>query len=391
MVGHTELHAQAERRYIDFLRSIVVGTDIFPLDLRLGKTNRAADYASYQNQLSTLRTAAAQLGIEIVWERVNAPRFGQHERPQSACFPNEETYLAALDKAVEVAGFRADLATIRASCPQMESWTSTSVRKILAYHGRWPQLMRTVNWFVKNPQCDLYLRQLPIPGVDTKFFEKHEAIIDDLLANAVPEHGKTTGQTFAEKHGLRRQEPLVRVRFLDPFLQSKMGFPMDDFSIPEPTFRALDLLGATAIITENLRNFLSLPKVENAACVLGSGHAATLLADSIWLKNTRIFYWGDIDGHGFLTLNRLRNFLPHVTSLMMDEETFDLSREFTGPATPVENLELNNLTVAENLMFQKVRDGSIALEQERIPYPHVTKILESIDTAVHVDDQNQRG
>lgn len=388
MVGQAELRAQAERKYNDVLRSIVVGTSLFPLELRFGKSRRANDYPAYLAELAEFRRAATAMGIEVEWESVRAARFGQHDRPKRACFLHENSFLYALGKSEEVSEFRKDIAIIRAVCPQLGSWISDNIRRVLAYHGRWPQLMRTVDWFVKNPQSGLYLRQLPIAGVDTKFFEKHEAILDDLLTNAVPEHWRLSGQTFAERHGLRRQEPMVRVRFLDPYLQSEMRFPMDDFSVPEPVFRALDLLGATAIITENLRNFLALSHVKNAASVLGSGHAATLLADSIWLKNTRIFYWGDIDGHGFLALSRLRNLLPHVTSLMMDAETFDLSCEFAGPATPVEITELNNLTVAENLIYQKVRDGSIALEQERIPYPHVIKTLESIDSSVRVSVQN---
>jgi hypothetical protein len=375
MVGHAEFIAQAERRYVDFLRSIVAGRSIFPLELRLGKSRRTADYAAYQAQLAELRNAAAKLGIDVTWQSVNAPRFGQHDRPHSACFPHEQAYLAALDKTAEVAGFREDLVTIRAVCPQLEPWISPNVRRILAYRNRWPSLLRTVDWFAKNPQSNLYLRQLPIAGVDTKFFEKHASILEDLLAAALPERGDIAVTTFAERHGLRREEPLIRVRFLDSDYQRKVAFPLADFAIPVSNFRSLPFANTTAIVTENLRNFLALPSLTDGVAVLGGGHAVPLLAGAKWLEDSRIFYWGDIDAHGFLALSRFRNLFGNVHSLLMDEETFEVSKEFTGPVSPSDFSGKLNLFPDEQTLFERVSDGACGLEQERIPYLHVIRIL----------------
>ncbi len=368
MVDHAELLAQARRRYPDFLRSIVTDEGFFPLELRLGKTRRAADYPGYQAELAALREAATDLGIQIEWESVRAPRFGQHDRPQRAFFAGEREYLRTLGKAGEVQAFREDVSAIRASSSALEPWLARNVLKIVAQHELWPRLLRVVIWFERNPRCGLYLRQLPIPGIDTKFFENHSAVLDELLTVAHPEQVVVAEKRFAPRHGLRLEEPLIRLRFLDPALQASRGFPVDDLAVPVSAFRSLPLGGVRVVITENLRNFLALPALPGTAAIYGGGNAVTLLAGTPWLVESELLYWGDIDAHGFLMLSRLRGSFPHVTSIMMDAATLAAAPELTGTAAPVETVDLPRLTPDEARLFARLRDGSVGMEQERVPW-----------------------
>ena len=370
MFSRAELLAQAKRRYPDFLRSIVTGEGFFPLELRLGKTRRAADYPGYQAELAALRAAATDFGFQIEWERVRAPRFGQHDRPQRAFYAGEPEYLRALGKAGEVQAFREDVAAIRAASLALEPWLARNDMKIVAQHELWPRLLRVVCWFERNPRCGLYLRQLPIPGIDTKFFETHSTILDELLVAAHPEHVDPAETRFAARHGLRREAPLVRLRFLDPALQAARGFPVDDLAVPASTFRSLPLPGVRVLITENLRNFLALPALPGTVAVYGGGNALTLLAGSSWLTDSLVFYWGDIDAHGFLMLSRLRESFPHAASIMMDDATLATAPELTGSAAPVDAVDLRRLTPDEARLFARLRDGSVGLEQERVPWDY---------------------
>lgn len=371
MLSRAELLEQAQRSYPGFLRAIVTGEPFFPLPLRLGKTRRAEDYASYQRELTQLRAAAADLGFVIEWESVKALRFGSDPRPASAAFHDEMEYVRALGKSHEVNAFREDTAAIRAACPALESWLVLNVRRVVAQHGLWPRLLRVVCWFQNNPRCGLYLRQLPIPGIDTKFFETHSAMLDELITAANPAHVSTAEERFSERHGLRREEPLLRLRFLDPALQSERGFPVDDLAVPAPNFRRLKLAGVRVIITENLRNFLALPELAGTVAVFGGGNALTLLAGSQWLVHSAVFYWGDLDPHGFLMLSRLRQLFPQTASLMMDAATLASANELIGPAAPLVNETLAGLTTEEAELFARLRDGNIGLEQERLPWDYV--------------------
>jgi hypothetical protein len=381
MVSRAELLAQALRSYPDFLRALVTRDPFFPLQLRLGKTRRAEDYAGYQRELTDLREAAAVLGFIIEWESVKALRFGSDPRPARAAFHGELEYLRALGKGHEVNAFREDVAAIRMACPALESWLVRNVRRVVAQHGLWPRLLRVVCWFQQNPRCGLYLRQLPIPGIDTKFFETHSAILDELITAAIPADVRTAEIRFSDRHGLRREEPLLRFRFLDPALQIERGFPVADLAVPVSTFRVLPLANVCVIITENLRNFLALPELARTVAVFGGGNALALFADVDWLTHSALFYWGDLDAHGFLMLSRFRRLFPHTVSLMMDGATLAVGYELIGPAAPVDNETLAGLTREEAELFAKLRDGSIGLEQERLPWDFVThKLVTALST-----------
>ncbi len=375
MFSRAELLAQARRRYPDFLRTNVTGEGCFPLELRLGKTRRAADYPGYQAELAALREAATDFGFQIEWESVRAPRFGQHDRPQRAFFAGEPEYLRALGKAGEAQAFREDVAAIRAASPALEPWLARNDLKIVAQHKFWPRLLRVVMRFERHPRCGLYMRQLPISGIDTKFLENHSAILDELLTAAHPVQVTLKETRFAARHGLRREDPLMRLRFLDPALQAARGFPVDDLSVPVTAFRRLPLSGVRVLITENLRTFLALPALDGTVAIDGGGNALSLLASSAWLSDSPLFYWGDIDAHGFLMLNRLRESFPHTVSIMMDAAALAAVPELTGNATPVGTEEVPLLTTDEALLFARLRDGSVGLEQERLPWDYVVTRL----------------
>ena len=40
-----------------------------------------------------------------------------------------------------------------------------------------------------------------------------------------------------------------------------------------------------------------------------------------WLQHKQVFYWGDIDSEGLNILSMVRQKIPHVIALMMDEAT----------------------------------------------------------------------
>jgi hypothetical protein len=98
-----------------------------------------------------------------------------------------------------------------------------------------------------------------------------------------------------------------------------------------------------------------------------------------------VYYWGDIDTHGFAILSRLRAYLPQVRSLLMDEPTLLAFRPLWGRdekqhAAP----ELAQLTVEEQSLYAALREGAykqVRLEQERVAWdfawPRVVQAVSS--------------
>jgi hypothetical protein len=118
---------------------------------------------------------------------------------------------------------------------------------------------------------------------------------------------------------------------------------------------------------------LALPDMHGCIAFLKLGGAVSSLGQVPWLRDAAIFYWGDIDTHGFAILDRARATLGGVTSLLMDEATL-LAHRNLWVEEPVQypDAELPELTVQERDVFQKLRSNfwgrRVRLEQERMPW-----------------------
>lgn len=375
MKTRRELLAEAERAWPRFLRSLVTGEPFFPQAVRIGKTRLAADYATRKAELETFRRDAESLGLTVAWREKEHRRYHTHEVPDSAVWESEPAYVQALGKAAEARAFREDAALLP---PEFREWAAGSPLTVVEHHGAWPELLRVVEWFRANPGSGLYLRQIPVESVDTKFFEQRLKVLDALLVASEP-----TAKHFEHRHGLRREEPLIRLRFLDPAFQMERGFPIADFALPAPAFRTLALAGANVVVTENLRNFLALPRVENGVAVFGGGNAIPLLAGAAWLGESRIHYWGDMDQHGFAILGQMRVIFPNTKSLLMDAASLaEWRRLAVADPTPMLEMSTAALTLDERVTLKQITANRLRLEQERIPF---LAILTALRAAMAVD------
>lgn len=127
-----------------------------------------------------------------------------------------------------------------------------------------------------------------------------------------------------------------------------------------------------------MMNFLTLPPLENSIALFGKGYAVQLLKSVKWLQNCSIFYWGDIDEHGFKIFSQFRTYFPQTTSLMMDEETFKTFAEFivSDPTNPTFQ-NLPNLTPPEQTLYSYLCLHKKRLEQERLPQTYVNQYLKN--------------
>src|SRR5690606_4061695 len=102
----------------------------------------------------------------------------------------------------------------------LREWLARRPQLLLGYESQWERLLAVVDWFVAHPRPGLYLRQLDIPGVDTKFIEAHRGLLMEMLDRVLPREAIDPSATgvanFAVRYGLRQEAPLIRFRILDP-------------------------------------------------------------------------------------------------------------------------------------------------------------------------------
>ena len=222
---------------------------------------------------------------------------------------------------------------------------------------------------VLNPGCATGrpLRSLGACGVDSKFFERHRALIVQLLDARFDGQVSELGlEAFLD--ALDESEHWLLVAALAPGL---LPFVQQRVRAREIVSRPLP--GTHLVIVENERCFYQLPSLPDTVAVLGAGLNLQWLS-AAWLQNRRIAYWGDLDTWGLLMLSRARERQPHLESILMSRELFDalapasavVERSPAGEQLP------NGLTDPERELYaylRKLEKGR--LEQEMIPREQV--------------------
>src|ERR1017187_274731 len=364
MLSPEDIRRRALTCYADFLRSIVNGSVFYPLPVRFGKPSATEDFNKLRSEITAL--TKANLGCHIEWTEVNSRRWGKQRLPKRVEFVDETSYLRAIGKTKEVTRFRENLALTREQCPAVMPLLKLRPLDMVEFAENWPGLLETCWFFEASPRPNLYARELPL-SVDTKFVEKHEAMLTRLLTLVLPVQAVVEADRFEEQFGLRYDEPQIRFRLLDESLQATMGIPFPDVTLPLGRFRELGWQKLRVIISENKMTFLTLPQLSQAIGIWGAGNAAALLHTVRWLRDCHLFYWGDLDAQGFEILARLREAFPQTQSLMMDTATLNRFRELCilGMATKTKPKE--QLTSSEEQAHALVCTLKLRLQQERIP------------------------
>ena len=175
----------------------------------------------------------------------------------------------------------------------------------------------------------------------------------------------------------------------DPMLTRRRSFRLlderlainglSDIAVPAEQFARLSSVAQRVFITENEINGLAFPDVPRGLVIFGLGYSLDLLFSAEWLRSLELHYWGDIDTHGFVMLDKLRTMFPLVRSLLMDRETLLAHRSLWVQEAVPHIGRLARLTDAERTLFEDLQldriGPRIRLEQERISFGHVQREL----------------
>ena len=388
--GPDDLRAQVQRRWDrgEILAARVSGEPLFPLKLRLSRPGAAdltADFEAVRRWARTLAVATREergYGFELQWQTVNHRVHGRNAVPVAATVPSEADALRLIGKKGEAEAFGRLTAATLERLPELSPWLARRPLTLLAHADEWQRVLAVLEYFRSHPRPGVYLRQLDIPGVDTKFIEARRKLLADLLDQVLPDEAidrQVTGaRRFAARYGLRQEPPPVRFRILDP--ACAIG-GLTDLTVPADQFQSLEPDADRVFITENKTNGLAFPTHPRALVIFGLGYGLERLADVPWLHRVRVAYWGDIDTHGFAILDRLRAVLPHAESFLMDRETLEAHRAlWTGE--PPDHRFLGapeRLTEEEAALFRDLATDRLGervrLEQERIGFGWIERRL----------------
>ena len=383
--GPADVRAQLQKQWDrgEMLASLVTGEPLFPLKLSLRSPTSSEMTAHFDEVRTWSRNLRELAGCRVVMREFRHRVFGANAVPHEVWIDTLDEALAFIGKQKEARHFARLLEVTRERQPLLLDWLAKRPLRALELAAEWRRLLEIVAWLQAHPHPAIYLRQVDIPGVHTKFIDLHRGVLSELLDRALTPEAvdqSASGLTqFAQRYGFLGKPLRIRFRILDRALALGAVALQQDVTLDAASFARLPWSGTRVFITENEVNFLALPDAPNSIVLFGAGYGFEVLAEARWLDACRIHYWGDIDTHGFAILDQLRNRFAHVESFLMDRATLAAFESQWGEEDKPTRRDLLRLRTEEQALYDDLRDNrlrqGLRLEQERIGFGWVEAAL----------------
>lgn len=366
------------KRWPALLTAFLIGQEWVPLNVPLrgpGPSEIGKRLAEVQAWVAEWEQAERG-PLRVEYKQVGGRLVGANQIPCRA-------WLDEYAQAWELLGARRQVSELtrlahcaKVECPRLLTWLEQNPVRALQFAADWNRLLATVRWIDEHELTGLYVRQVDVPGVDTKFIESHERVLSQLLGLQLDkERINPSAPDFAGRYGFRRKPEYVRFRRVGP------GSPYTEMTVRADELPAAPEGVTQAYILENEVTYLAFPLAPDAIVFFGEGYAVNILAKLNWLATLDLTYWGDLDTHGFAILNRLRSRFPHARSILMDRETLLAHQsQWVREKTPT-RATLTLLTSGEQDLYQDLVNDTfgpaVRLEQERVSFVSLEHALSS--------------
>lgn len=396
MINIDEIKKKAENKFLPFLHSIIDEKAFFPLLIPSAKGSVKDSFDERMVEAEKLYKSSKNAkgrGYTVETKTVKTHKQGMQTIIEKIYFETEIDFISFIGKEKETENFKKHLSIIKNHFFNLNAediqndWLKKHLRNLIteAEDNYWQNIFLCAIWFLNNPNCNLYLREIPLP-VHTKFIEQNTSLIFSLYTalNKNKDTDKIKSNADIYKiWGVRTAEPFIRFRSLDKDINLKIlneEFTSYEIQIPLSAFAKINFNSIEYIfIVENLIVYLTLPPFNKTLCIFGSGFAAVNLKENKALNEKKLYYFGDMDEHGFEILSNVRSIFPNVKSFCMDKKTYETFSAFAvrGENSP-SKIEDLNLSEEELILFKFLREKTLRLEQEKISQAFIKSRIEEI-------------
>lgn len=372
MLTPSDIRQQALNKYPAFVETHFRGEPFFPWEVRFGRADAGETLGRLRQDIETLLSeshAKTGRGYRVDMADRRLRLHGMQSLPSRVWFDTEDDYLSFIGLRSEFLRLKSDIEEAALDAPMASQWLRANARCLLSRlpRGDGRALGLALRALHANPLPGCFAREIPLQGVSGKFIEGAVDLIADIL-KAIESPAWRPGEDVHASLGLKRPSRLIRAMLLDG-ARADYGLPLDRLCQPEGV--------SSVIIVENLRSFLTLPAVSGVLALWGEGHAARALAASAWLRSMPVFYWGDIDPHGFAILNGLRSVIPSIRSVMMDQECLSAYSGLLAQAEPLSAPRFDLLSPLEMAAALQTQRDAMGVEQEKIPVAEASSAIKA--------------
>lgn len=394
MVSPEEIKNKAARKYKEFLRydiDLLFGKpeeSFFPLTIRADTGNVNDELLQRQKDLQSLIAKSKNKtgsGYALELETIQSRKNGEQTSISRIFFETKDDFLSFINENKSYKRFYNAIELIKGSHllsnEKICDWSKSHLNDLLSESESshyWSDICLCAEWLNKNQDSKLYIREIPLP-VHTKFIEQNSKLIQSLTEKSDSTH------SFEETFGLKTKPCSVRFRSLS----EKVSLPfsttnLSECQIPIKDFECLDKEFSDQInnifIVENEMVYLTFPKISDSICIWGHGYTVNSLNNVEWFNSKRIYYFGDLDEHGFDILSSYRRFYPNIQSFCMDDETWNKYQEYAVEGKKLDGNKIpENLTNEEKIAFTALHNSlRNRIEQERISVEYIKEAIEKL-------------
>lgn len=374
-----ELQQKALKFYSSgkFFIAFMQNEQIFPYKIALKKLSQdmvRKNISSLHQEIRKIQDSK----YEVLYKEFNFKSIGVQKLPIETVFHTQKSFLTFIDRAREFELFCDAYEKSQERFPALRELYLQKPNLLLQNAHIIDELLAIVEFFQNNPKPNIYIRELSILGVDTKFIEKNKVIVDAFLQKTLDSKAYDASITnlsknlFEKKYSLKYELPTVRFRILDASLYID---GLSDITLTIEEFERLNIGCKRIFIVENKITTLCFSDIKDAIVIFGSGYKVSVLKNVKWMRDKEIFYWGDIDMDGFAILSQARGYFAQIKSLMMDTQTLEMFKNLSVNSQDRAYKKLQNLTLPESNLYEALYHDAysknIRLEQERIPFNYV--------------------
>lgn len=166
-----DLRAQVQKLWDKglILASLAGGETVFPRRLTLKGPSSSELTDRFDQGRSWIADLRRGSHYRVVMREVRHRILGANRVPDEIWIDTLDDALALIGKRRDAERFAQLAAITRNRRPSALPWLARHSLKALELADRWPLLLDIVDWIRAHPRPGVYLRQIDIPGVHTKF------------------------------------------------------------------------------------------------------------------------------------------------------------------------------------------------------------------------------
>lgn len=245
------------------------------------------------------------------------------------------------------------------------------------------RMVAVSKWFCAHREGLYLTRQIPIRGVDTRWFEIHSHLLLGFLRDYLElnPYRKDLIQL-----GIVPPPALVRIVVFDEEISARVG-GMKLFACALDEMANLNLRPDRIVFMDNISTAVALPKIKGTMAIITPNSHIREVCEIEWVAKSQCQYLGSIDLKSFAILHNLRLYLPNIESVLMDEQTMLSNQDlWTDNEDYVSNCAPVALNQSETHLYRCLLDGvyghNIRLDLERLPLALIATALGSEDESL---------